>query len=171
MLKKLLFNLTCLNHDTNAVHKFISVVLNDIRAKHPNTTTHKLQKLYQSLSPQFWLSPWGRIELFLPLRPRDGIGDTFKRLTACASLQMTSGEVIYTPWKMFQWCQENFSDISFLYVSSEDINNHVNQFQLDQSYELRKIVPGTRSYHSFIPDGLSELILQRIIKVSFSTAF
>ena len=28
----------CLNHNTNAVHKFISVVLNDIRAKHPNAT-------------------------------------------------------------------------------------------------------------------------------------
>ena len=27
-----------LNHDTNAVHKFISAVLKDIRAKHPNAT-------------------------------------------------------------------------------------------------------------------------------------
>ena len=28
----------CLNHNTNAVHKFISAVFNDIRAKHPNVT-------------------------------------------------------------------------------------------------------------------------------------
>ena len=28
----------CLNHDTNVVHKFISLVLNVIRAKHPNAT-------------------------------------------------------------------------------------------------------------------------------------
>ena len=68
---------------------------------------------------------------------------------------MTSGQVISTPYKMFQWCQDNVSGISLFYVSSEDINNHVNQFQLDQCYELTKIVPGTRSYHSFIPDGLS----------------
>ena len=72
---------------------------------------------------------------------------------------------------MFQWCQDNVSGISFFYVSSEDIHNHVNQFQLDQCYELTKTVPGTRSYHSFIPDGLSKLILRRISKDSYSTAF
>ena len=49
------------------------------------------------------------------------------------SLQMTSGQVISTPYGMFQWCQDNVSGISFFYVSSEDINNHVNQFQLDQT--------------------------------------
>ena len=35
---------------------------------------------------------------------------------------------------MFQWCQDNVSGISFFYVSSEDINNHANQFQLDQRH-------------------------------------
>ena len=95
--------------------------------------------------------------------PSDGIWGTVKRLTACASLQMTSGQV-------FQWCQD-VSGISFIYVSSQDINNHVNQFQLDQCHELTKTVPGTRSYHSFIPDGLSNLRLWKISKDSFSTAF
>ena len=50
----------------------------------------------------------------------------------------------------------NGAKITFLaltsFVSSEDIDNHVNQFQLDQGYELTKTVPRTRSYHSFIPD-------------------
>ena len=94
--------------------------------------------------------------------PCDGIGGTAKRLTAHASLQMTSGQVISTPYEMFQWCQDNVFGISFFYVSSEDINNHVNQFHLDQRYELTKTVPGTRLYHSFIPDRLSKLTLRRI---------
>ena len=82
---------------------------------------------------------------------------------------MTSGQVISTPYEIFQWCQDNVSGISFSYVSLEDINNHVNQFQHDQHYELTKTVPGTRSYHSFIPDGLSKLILQRTPRDPFST--
>ena len=57
------------------------------------------------------------------------------------------------------------------FVSSEDIDNHVNQFQIDHHYELTNTLPGTRSYHSFIPDGLSKLILWRISEDSFSKAF
>ena len=68
---------------------------------------------------------------------------------------------------MFQRCQDDVSGISFFYGSSENINNHVNQFQLDQHYELTKTVPGPRSYQSFIPNGISK----RISKDSFSTAF
>ena len=79
--------------------------------------------------------------------------------------------MISTPSEIFQWCQDNVSGIRFFYVSSEDINNHVNQFQLDQRCELTKTVSGTRSNHSFIPDALSKLILQRISKYSFSRAF
>ena len=77
--------------------------------------------------------------------------------------------MISTPYEGFHWCQDNVSGISFFYLSSEDINNHVNQFQLDERYELTKTVPGIRSYHSFIPDGLSKLILRRKCKDSFST--
>ena len=124
----------------------------------------KLQKLFQSLSPQLWPWPWGRITALPLASSYDGIGGTVKRLTARASLLMTSGQVISTPYEMFQWCQGNVTVISFFYVSSEDINNHVNQFQLDQRYELIKTVPGTRSYHSFIPNGLSKLILRRLSK-------
>ena len=176
----------CLNHDTNALHKFTSVVLNDIRAKHPNATKciyfsdgaswqYKIWKNFINLCPH---NPdhgleveWNFFAISHGKSPCDGIWDTVKRLTAHTSLQMTSGQLISTPYEMFQWCQNNMSGISFFYVSSEDINNHVNQFQLDQCYELTKTAPGTRSYHSFISDGLSKLILQRISKDSFSTAF
>ena len=53
------------------------------------------------------------------------------------------------------------------FISSEDIDNHVNQFQIDHHHELTNTLPGTRSYHTFIPYGLSKLIS----KDSFSKAF
>ena len=168
-----------LNHNTNAVHKFISAVLSNIRAKRPNAT--KFIYFNDGASSQ-----WKNCKNFLNLchhnsdrglevelncfatshgkSSYDGIGGTVKRLTARASLLMTSGQVISTPYEMFQWCQGNVTVISFFYVSSEDINNHVNQFQLDERYELIKTVPGTRPYHSFIPNGLSKLIFRRISK-------
>ena len=59
--------------------------------------------------------------------PWDGIWGTVKWLTAYVSLQMTSGQVISTPYEMFQWCQGNVSGISFFYISSNllYIANHL----------------------------------------------
>ena len=69
----------------------------------------------------------------------------------------------------------NGAKITFLALASfmflQKISCYGNQFQLDQHYELTETVPGTRSYHSFIPDGLSKLILPIISTDSFSTAF
>ena len=165
-----------LNYNTNAVHQFIPAVLSDIRAKRPNAT--KFICFNDGASSQ-----WKNCKNFFNLCYHNsdrgfeaelncfatshgkssygGIGVTVKRLTAQASLLMTSGEVISTTYEMFRWCQGNVIGISFFYVSSEIINNHVNQFQLDERYELIKTVPGTRSYQSFILNGLSKLILRR----------
>ena len=47
------------------------------------------------------------------------------------------------------------------YVTSDDITNHEKRFDLQKRYEGLRTIPGTRSYHSFIPDG-AKLILKRI---------
>ena len=161
-------------------------MLNDIRAKHPNATKYiyfsdgassqyknckNFINLCRHNSDHGLEREWNFFATCHDKSQCDDIVGTVKRLTACSRLQMTSGQVISTPYKKFQWCQDKVSGISFFYVPSKDINNQVNQFQLDQCYELPKTVPGTRSYHSFIPDGLSKLILPRISKDSFLTAF
>ena len=90
--------------------------------------------------------------------PCDGIGCTVKRLTAHVSLQISSGQVISTPQRCFNGAKMLFLALAS-FISSEDIDNHVNQFQIDHHHELTNTLPGTRSYHSFIPYGLSKLIL------------
>ena len=47
------------------------------------------------------------------------------------------------------------------YVTSDDITNHEKRFDLQKRYEGLRTIPGTRSYHRFIPDGVN-LLLKRI---------
>ena len=56
--------------------------------------------------------------------PCDGIGGTVKRLVARASLQAPSQGQILNPETFFQWCQSNISGIEFMFVSSEEIDEH-----------------------------------------------
>ena len=51
-------------------------------------------------------------------------GGTVKHLVACESLQMVSGQIITSSYEMFNWCKENISGISFIYVSAEDVEKH-----------------------------------------------
>ena len=46
-------------------------------------------------------------------------------------------------------------------MSSDDISNHETSFNLPKRYEGMHTVPGTRSYHCFIPDG-DQLFFQRV---------
>ena len=51
--------------------------------------------------------------------------------------------------------------ITILYVTSDNITDHERKFDLRKRYESLRTIPGTRSYHSFIPDG-ANIILKRI---------
>ena len=70
---------------------------------------------------------WGFLPLVMAKAHEIAYWGTVKWLTAYVSLQMTSGQVILTPYEMFQWCQGNVSGISFFYVSSNllYIANHL----------------------------------------------
>ena len=67
----------------------------------------------------------------------------------------------YWPEYSFNWCKENISGISFIYVSA-DVKNHSLLIGLEKHYQLASTVPGTRSYHCFIPTCTNELQLKRI---------
>ena len=107
----------CLNHDTNAFHKFISVVLNDIRAKNFNATKciyfsdgasskYKNCKNFINLchhkSDHGLEAKWNFFATSHGKSLCDGIGYTVKRLTPHTSWQMTSGQVISTPSEISQ---------------------------------------------------------------------
>jgi len=82
-------------------------------------------------------------------QPCDGIGGTVKRLTANASLQRTYSNQIMTPSAMFTFCKENISEIQFEFATKEELIN-VRQ-QLSKRFEPLTTIPGTRSFHEFIP--------------------
>jgi hypothetical protein len=85
--------------------------------------------------------------------PCDGIGGTLKRLARRASLQnRIGGVVIQTPESLYDWCSRNVHNIKSFFVSQIDVQR--NEDMLEERFKFGKRIPGTQSFHSFIPiDG------------------
>lgn len=173
-----------LRHDTNTVHAFMSSVIPLLKQDFPSVnkclyfsdgagSQYKNFKNICNLSHHYLdyglQAEWHFFATSHGKSPCDGIGGTVKRLVARASLQMVSGQTISTPESMFDWCQSNISGIHFLYISSVDILRHVEEMKLEQRYVLSRKVPGTRSYHSFVPDKEFKMQLRRISADKFFT--
>ena len=153
-----------MRHDTIAVHKFMSVSLPQIKRILPNLikcyyfsdgtgSQYKNHKNFAHLCDH---------KADFGVDACDGIGDTVKHLVARASLQMVSGQTIISSNEMFNWCKDNISGISFIYVSAEDVKKHSELINLEKRYKSASTVPGTRSYHCIIPTSTNELQLKRI---------
>ena len=99
----------------------------------------------------------------------DGIGGTIKREAANASLRAAVTNQILTPEQLFLWAKENINGVTMQYVTEEDIISHEGKYDLKVCYNGVQTVPGTRSYHCFIPDGDS-LIMERISSDTISDA-
>ena len=82
-------------------------------------------------------------------------------LEANASLRATTTNQILSPYDLFAWAKVNITGVIMFYVTSDDITNHEKRFDLQKRYEGLRTIAGTRSYHSFIPDG-ANLLLKRI---------
>ena len=85
--------------------------------------------------------------------PCDGIGGTIKLEEAKASLRATTTNHILPPYELFAWAKDNMKGVIMFYVTSDDITNHERRFDLQKCHERLRTIPGTRSYHNFIPDG------------------
>ena len=94
-------------------------------------------------------------------RPYDGIGGIIKTEAANASLRAAVTNQILTPEQLFLWAKENINGMTRYYVTEEDIISHERKYDLKVCCNGVQTVPGTRSYHCFIPDGDS-LIMERI---------
>ena len=92
--------------------------------------------------------------------PCDGIGGTVKRLAARASLQRTTSCHILSAEQMFEFCKESIPGIKFVYVSSTEINT--TRTKLDSRFSMAKTIPGTRSYHQYVPESTSTIKMKRI---------
>ena len=87
--------------------------------------------------------------------PCDGIGGTLKRLAARASLQRTKTEQILTPLDM----RLSESHVC-MFLPSQNIE--AVQYKMEERYASAKTIPGTRSYHEFVPLNNGETGLKRI---------
>ena len=81
--------------------------------------------------------------------PYDGIEGTVKRLVTRASLQRPISNQILTADKMFEFCVEEIKGIDFLFLKNQEIGNI--RVNMEERYKRADTVPGTRSFHQFIP--------------------
>ena len=156
-------------HNAIAVHKFIQVVISHLKCLLPDlkhihyfsdgaASQYKNHKKFTNLSHHnvdyAITAEWNFFATSHSKSPCDGIGGTVKRLVARASLQAPSQGQILNPETFFQWCQSNISGIEFMFVSSEEIDEHGQA--LSDRLASGRTIPGTRSHHKFVPtsDGL-----------------
>ena len=81
--------------------------------------------------------------------PCDGIGGTVKQLVTRTSLQRPISNQILTADKMFEFCVDEIKGIDFLFLKNQEIGNI--RVNMEERYKRADTVPGTRSFHQFIP--------------------
>ena len=81
-----------------------------------------------------------------------------------ASLQnRIGGVVIQTPESLYDWCSLNVQNIKSFFVSKSDVE--INEEMLQERFKFGKRIPGTQSFHSFVPiDG--NRVEARILSIS-----
>jgi hypothetical protein len=85
----------------------------------------------------------------------DGIGGTVKRLAARASLQRPLDHQILTPHDLYRWCTVSIQNIVFFFVDTSEFTE-VNKEQ-EKRFSLSQTIPGTRSFHWFVPLSITEV--------------
>jgi len=85
----------------------------------------------------------------------DGIGGTVKRLAARASLQRPLNNQILTPNDLYTWCVQNIKNINFIFVDISEFLEASNE--QEKRFSFAKPVPGSRSFHWFVPLSTTEL--------------
>ena len=96
----------------------------------------------------------------------DGIGGTVKRLAARASLQRPLDHQILTPQDLYSWCIENIKNIVFFFVNTSECTE-VSKEQ-EKRFSLSKTIPGTPSFHWFVPLSTTEVQVGYICKLDAS---
>ena len=105
--------------------------------------------------------------------PCDGIGGTVKRIVAKASLQRHKENQILTAREMFDFCKEEIIGIQFQFIGRAEVDQK--REELKERFSFSRTVPGTRSYHQFVPLRINEIGAKRLsedanygIKFNFS---
>ena len=156
----------CNSHNTVAVHTFLRPVLSYVKQLCPvveivkyftdgAASQYKNYKNLANLTQHFadfnLQAEWHFFATSHGKGPCDGIGGTIKRLARRQSPQSVnnSESVIQTPRALFEFANSHIENIKIFFVSTEEVN--VNEEQLRKRFENAKTVPGTQSFHKFVP--------------------
>ena len=130
----------CLKHDQTAVHCFLTKVVTLIKQKVSNI---KIIHYYSDGAPSQYKNYKGLVNLchhrldhsidvvwnfFATSHGKsacDGMAGTVKRLATNASLMATEENHILMPLDLFDWASKNIRNIDFIYISAEEITEHL----------------------------------------------
>lgn len=174
----------CMTHATSTVHAFQKAILDHLKKELPAVTKvvyfsdgcagqYKNYKNFVNLTHHMadfgYDAEWHFFATSHGKSPCDGIGGTVKRLAARASLQATTDNQILTPHDLYQFGNDNIKGIQFFWVTKESVDQHINDFGLEDRYSSAKTVSGTRSHHAFVPLSKSIIMMRRISSDTFGT--
>lgn len=163
------------SHDISFVYKVIQIIFLDIKNKMPSMKQvylftdgcagqYKNRKTLFNLcqiEKEFQLkAEWNFFATSHGKSPCDGLGGTIKRLTAAESLSRPYNDQILNAKDMFTFCTKQIPGITFIYVGKDEMDqlrkNHQNRYEL-----INQAIPGTRSFHQFIPISSIEIGAKR----------
>ena len=105
---------------------------------------------------KIWEASWSFFATSHGKSPCDGIGGTVKRLATAESLRRPMTNLILSVNKMFDFCVEKIAGIEFTLITKEEMIE-TRDF-LKKRFDLGHAIPGTRSFHHFVPE--SENVIQ-----------
>lgn len=92
----------------------------------------------------------------------DGLGGSFKRLARAASLQRFAEGQITSAKELFEWATAPKASewkYNFVFCTTEEYNATAKE--LENRYVNVQTIPGTRSYHAFIPTSEHTMDVKR----------
>ena len=92
--------------------------------------------------------------------PCDGVGGTLKRLSARASLQRTTSNQIVSPEDFFNFCNYEIKMLTSNYITKDEIDS--TREKMKERFEMARTVPGTISYHHFVPFNQFKIATKRL---------
>jgi hypothetical protein len=177
-----------ITHDVDMVYEVVSNTINFIKSFLPNIiTTGTVHYFSDGCAGQYKncknilnqclhykdfsiKSTWSFFATSHGKSPCDGIGGTIKRLTARASLQRTSADQITTTEQMVEFCQEKIVGITTIFIPTLVVQQR--RETMKERYKIAKTIPGTRSFHFFIPTDEYTISTKRVSEdESFSLVF
>ena len=92
--------------------------------------------------------------------PCDGLGATIKIKLTIESLSRTKTNPIFTALQAYEFCKNTMNTVELFYIPKDDLTQV--RTKLKTRYELGHTVPGTHSYHVFIPQNIGIISFKRI---------